>query len=158
MLQLAIVLLVLGVCLLIVELFMPGFGVFGIAGLISFAAAVALTVVSSPYGLLFAGIELAGLGLLAVAAIWYVRKKQLYGKLILDETLNKEEPEHGDLSSFMGKEGVTKTTLRPFGKVDFNGATVEVYADGQYISENIRVKVVDVTEHKITVRALQSNR
>ena len=157
MLQLAIVLIIIGAVLICAEAFLPGFGVCGISGLIAFIGGIVLTIISSPIGLFIALGELGVLALLIFTAIRYIKRKQLHGKLILDSVADLEPPEHGDLSYFMGKEGVTKTTLRPYGKVDFNGTGVEASADGQYIPENVRVKVIDVSGRKVTVKPLQTN-
>ena len=157
MLQWAIILIIIGAILICAEAFMPGFGICGISGLIAFIGGIVLTVIASPIGIFIAIGELGVLGLIVLVAIRYIKRKQLHGKLILDEAPDLEPPEHGDLSYFMGKEGVTKTTLRPYGKVDFNGTSVEAAADGQYIPENTHVKVVDISGRKITVKSLQTN-
>lgn len=157
MLILSVLLLVIGAVFLTVEFHIPGFGVCGITGLALIIASVVVTVLKVPFGPYIVIAELAGLGVFGYYMIRYLKKRQLYGKLILDETLNYERTDIGDLDSFVGKEGVTKTSLKPFGRVSFNGVDVDAWADGEYISEDVRVKVVGVENEKVYVKAINTN-
>jgi len=87
----------------------------------------------------------------------YLRRHQLYGKLILNETLAEEQRDILVLEHFLGKEGITKTALRPFGHVDFNGINLEVRSESEYISANTRVIAVDLRDKKLFVKAIGSS-
>jgi membrane-bound ClpP family serine protease len=152
---LPILLLAIGAALLCAEMFMPGFGVCGITGVVLIIISSVITVLTVPYGIFIVLGEVGLVGVTMTMAFNYIRKRQLYGKLILDETLNYEEKEIGDLDFFMGKEGVAKTALRPFGSVDFNGVAIEVCSDGTYIPEATKVRVVSVSNQKIVVKQAQ---
>ncbi len=154
MVTLVLILLILGVTLLCIELFAPGFGLLGISGIILFIVSSVLTVLYIPMGLMIVLAELIVLAIAMYAIVSYVRKKQLYGKLILNETLNTDQTDIGDLSFFMGKEGVTKTTLRPFGIADFNGIHLEVCSDGPYVPQKRKVKVCEIVKNKVVVRMI----
>jgi len=157
MLWLSILLLLIGAGLLCIEVTIPGFGICGISGIASVLASMIITIVTIPFGFFIVLIELILLALI-FRIIWnYLKKKQLYGKLILNETLNSEEKEIGSLDYFMGKEGITKTPLKPFGMVDFNGVNLQVSSEGSYVQENRKIKVVEIKGGKIIVRQINTN-
>ncbi len=149
-----VALIILGTLLIIAELFIPGFGICGIAGIIMVVISGLITV-TFPLGIFIVVGELLVIGIIVFSFFKYVRTRQLRGKLILDETLNYENNEFGDLEHFIGKEGLVKTPLRPFGIIDFNGTSVEVCSDGGFIKENTKVKVVEIRNQKIIVREIQ---
>ena len=111
-----------GVILLIVEAFMPGFGVPGISGIILLLAGVAMTWYE--YGAMVGlGTTVAVLALVGVA-ISVSLKSASSGRLsksdlILNDT---ETPpsENADMQLLVGKEGVVKNTLRPVGTAEFD--------------------------------------
>ena len=157
MVTLAVVLLVIAIILFAVEVFIPGFGVFGITGVILAVFSCVLTVLYVPFGAFIVLGEALFLGAAVYSLFQYITKKQLHGKLILEESLDYENQEIGDPESFMGKEGMALTALRPFGTVDFNGVTMEVTSIGPYINEGSRVKVTGATKQKITVQQVGRN-
>lgn len=152
MLYLSIALLTVGMVLLGIEIFIPGFGVFGILGLVLILASAVVTVLAVPFGAFILLGELALIALIFYAMYRYIRKHQLYGKLILTDTVNDEIPDIGGLELFTGREGTTKTALRPYGTAEFNGTSLEVCADGGYIDVNTRVKVKSVEGKKVIVQ------
>lgn len=155
MMGLLLLLLLLGTILICVEMFIPGFGVCGISGLVLIALASIVTCFTIPLGPFIVLGELAILGVVVVVVFNYLKRKQLHGKIILDETLEYEKKDIGDLEYFIGKEGFTKTSLRPFGMADFNGITVEVCSDSVYIPEKTKIKVAEVSNRKIIVKQIE---
>ena len=133
-----------GVILLIVEAFMPGFGVPGISGIILLLAGVAMTWYE--YGAMVGlGTTVAVLALVGVA-ISVSLKSASSGRLsksdlILNDT---ETPpsENADMQLLVGKEGVVKNTLRPVGTAEFDCGKLHVTSDGEYVSEGQKVRIV----------------
>jgi len=154
---LTLIMLLIGVGCLVTEVFIPGFGVFGITGIIMLVASSVLTLIFIPFGLFFALAEIVIIFVVCCIIFNYIRKNQLKGKIILDETLNFEKKELGNIDYFIGKEGITKTTLRPFGSVDFNGIVVDAYSDGDFIPLHQKVIVVNIKENKIYVKRANQN-
>jgi len=148
---LPIVLMVAGTILVCIEMFMPGFGICGIAGLVLIATSIFITVTTVPFGALIVLAEISVIAVVLYAVFRYVKRKQFHGKLILDETLAEDVQPIGGLEFFLGKEGVTRTPLRPFGEAVFNGVALEVVSDGSYIAENMRVKVIAVDGARVVV-------
>ncbi|MEG0126968.1 MAG: NfeD family protein, partial [Clostridia bacterium] len=60
-----------------------------------------------------------------------------------------------DMEVFLGKEGVTTTVLRPSGMAEFDGVKLNVVADGEYIPQNVRVKIDHVEGARVVVRLLK---
>ncbi|MDR2183022.1 MAG: hypothetical protein LBE55_02500 [Clostridiales bacterium] len=152
----AIVLLVVGLFLLVVDIYIEGFGVLGVVALAILAASLFITAAFVPMG---GYIVLGKIALLVPGTFFFFRflkSKQLDGRLILTETLAQDKVDVSGLEYFMGKEGITKTALRPQGMADFNGAGVEVSSDSKYISEGKRVKVVDVKGGKVFVTLIEN--
>lgn len=145
-----------GVVLLIVEAFMPGFGVPGISGIILLLAGVAMTWYE--YGAMVGlGTTVAVLALVGVA-ISVSLKSASSGRLsksdlILNDT---ETPpsENADMQLLVGKEGVVKNTLRPVGTAEFDCGKLHVTSDGEYVSEGQKVRIVRVEGTQIFVNKI----
>lgn len=145
-----------GVILLIVEAFMPGFGVPGISGIILLLAGVAMTWYE--YGAMVGlGTTVAVLALVGVA-ISVSLKSASSGRLsksdlILNDT---ETPpsENADMQLLVGKEGVVKNTLRPVGTAEFDCGKLHVTSDGEYVSEGQKVRIVHVEGTQIFVNKI----
>lgn len=145
-----------GVILLIVEAFMPGFGVPGISGIILLLAGVAMTWYE--YGAMVGlGTTVAVLALVGVA-ISVSLKSASSGRLsksdlILNDT---ETPpsENADMQLLVGKEGVVKNTLRPVGTAEFDCGKLHVTSDGEYVSEGQKVRIVCVEGTQIFVNKI----
>jgi len=145
-----------GVILLIVEAFMPGFGVPGISGIILLLAGLAMTWYE--YGAMVGlGTTVAVLALVGVA-ISVSLKSASSGRLsksdlILNDT---ETPpsENADMQLLVGKEGVVKNTLRPVGTAEFDCGKLHVTSDGEYVSEGQKVRIVRVEGTQIFVNKI----
>ena len=145
-----------GVILLIVEAFMPGFGVPGISGIILLLAGVAMTWYE--YGAMVGlGTTVAVLALVGVA-ISVSLKSASSGRLsksdlILNDT---ETPpsENADMQLLVGQEGVVKNTLRPVGTAEFDCGKLHVTSDGEYVSEGQKVRIVRVEGTQIFVNKI----
>lgn len=150
-----------GIGLLIVEAFMPGFGVPGISGIILEVAAIVLTYLWHG-GLAALGITLVILAIVAIAISLTLRSVN-HGRLsksaiILNETESTEKGYRaiGDMEVFVGKQGVTTTVLRPSGMAEFDGVKLNVVADGEYIAKDAPVTVDRVEGVSVVVRKLRS--
>lgn len=154
MIYIALAFLIIGAALFVTEMFIPGFGVCGMIGTILVVVSAIITVAYVPFGLFIVAGEVVVMGFVLLSLVKYIRKKQLYGKLVLDESLEFDDNPGGDLQFYIGKEGVVLTPLKPVGNADFNGAVLEVYSEGRYIPENKRVQVVDVLKQKVIVKQI----
>ena len=156
MLFLAIGLFLLAVFILVVDIYIEGFGPLGVVGLVLAAASLFISIAFIPFGW---AIVIGKIVIMVPGTILFyrfLRSRQLDGKFILTETLAEDVVDVSGLEYFMGKEGVTKTALRPHGRAEFNGAIVEVLSDSKYIPLGKRVKVVDVKDRRVFVALVEN--
>ena len=149
----------IGIGLMVLEAFMPGFGLPGISGIILEVVAVALTWMNhGPVAAL--GMTLIILSILAIAISMSLRSaangKLSRSKLVLNDTESNEAGYRSteDLDVFLGKEGVTTTVLRPTGMAEFDGVRLNVVSEGEFIQSGTRVQIVRVEGSRILVRTI----
>ena len=149
----------IGIGLMVLEAFMPGFGLPGISGIILEVVAVTLTWMNhGPMAAL--GMTLIVLSILAIAISMSLRSaangKLSRSKLVLNDTESNEAGYRSteDLDVFLGKEGVTTTVLRPTGMAEFDGVRLNVVSEGEFIQSGTRVQIVRVEGSRILVRTI----
>ena len=154
-----IVCFVIGVGLLILEAFMPGFGAAGITGIVLEVVTLVLTWFEhGPVATL--AMLLIVLLVLAIAVSMSLRSytsgRLSKSKLIHRETESNEAGYRSteDLNVFVGREGVTATVLRPTGIADFDGVRLNVSSEGDYIAAGTKVRIIKAEGSKILVRAV----
>lgn len=145
--------LLLGAGLIIVEVFLPGFGLPGIAGLVLIAAGVLLA--AFHFGTSAAvAVLLITAAILAVVITFLLRHASQGGmnrsKLFLND---KEELHSGkDMQVLVGKSGRTLSVLRPAGIGDFDGVRLNVVTEGGFIDRERPIEIVSVDGSRIVVR------
>lgn len=155
-----LVCLVVGLGLIVLEAFMPGFGLPGIAGVILHVVAVVFTWINhGPVAAL--GMTVILLSIIAIAISISLRSaangKLSRSRIVLNE---KESNEAGyrsseDMQVFLGKEGVTTTVLRPTGMAEFDGVKLNVVSDGEFIQPGNKVQIARVEGSRIVVRTIK---
>lgn len=145
--------LLIGVGLLVVEVFVPGFGLPGISGIVLLVVGVALT--WNTYGPV-AGLAVTLISLaLAGIAISVSIKSAATGKLSKSALILNEVTapvEHEEAEALADKEGVTVTVLNPVGIAEFDGVRLNVVSEGSYLEKGAKVRVQQVEGNKIIVR------
>lgn len=150
------VILLLGLVLLIIEMFTPGFGVSGGIGIGLLIAGIILTA-STPFeALVMIVLLLIILGVALQIILRSATKGRLSKTLILNESLTKNAGYIGtdDLEYFVGKEGTTLTVLRPSGTAEFDGLRLDVVSEGEYIPKNTKVRITEVAGRRIVVKSI----
>ena len=154
-----IICFVIGIGLLILEAFMPGFGAPGITGIILEVITLVLTWFEhGPVATL--GMLLIVLLVLTIAistSLRSITKGRLSkSSLVHSETESNEDGYRSiqDLAVFMDKEGTATSVLRPTGIADFEGVRLNVSSEGDFIPAGTKVRIVKVEGAKILVRAL----
>ena len=159
-------LFVVGLVLLVVEIaFIPGFGIVGLAGILSMVASLLLTrlpsyqwwsldQISAVIGQLALSMILAIVG--AAILLRALPRFALFNRLILrSETSAKEgyvgTPTDRD-SGLVGQEGVALTALRPTGMGMFGGKRLDIIAEGEFVEEQTAVRVVEARGNRVIVR------
>ena len=148
--------LAIGVALIFTELFVPG-GILGTVGAIVVIWSLSLMTDT------FLGLMLAILvSFVIIAILFYIMIKlipndKMKKTLILSSSLKKEEGyiSSQDLKAYIGKVGVTESTLRPTGKVKIEGKVLDVVSEDKLIEKGKFVKVTYVDGTKILVREME---
>ena len=149
-----IVLLLVGFTLVVIEMYIPGFGVPGIAGIIMLILGVFFAK-PSPLGAVIMVLIIVALLCIALSICLHSAANGRLSKsrLVLHEVATQAETdETNDLSYFVGRMGETRTVLRPAGMAEFDGVKLNVVSDGEYIANGARVVVDRVEGNRIVVR------
>lgn len=150
-----IVMLIVGFVLVVIEMYIPGFGVPGIAGILLLIGGVIMARPTPLQALIMVVIIVALLCIALSLCLHSAAKGRLSkSRLVLNEVATQAEtPENNDLAYFVGREGTTHTVLRPAGMADFDGVKLNVVSDGEYIPSGCRIIVDRVEGNRIVVRA-----
>lgn len=145
----ALIMFITGLLLLIVEMFIPGFGIAGISGIILLVLAAIIQAKSIMQGLIL--IILVGIIIGIIFLIFY--KSASKGALYKSEVILKEKSEKGKNIETVkpGDVGIALTILRPAGTAQINGIKYDVISQGEFISKDTPVKVLSVEGNKIIV-------
>ncbi|AQS52972.1 hypothetical protein BW727_100579 [Jeotgalibaca dankookensis] len=145
-----------GILLIILELFIPNFGLIGIIGGLS----LGFGYFTSQVDVWGSVLDLALAFILATVTAFILLKKGysfLPAKtLVLGTSMQKEQGYSAgkDYSAYLRRRGVAVTTLRPSGKVEIDGNVLDVVSNGPIIREGSEVEVIHVEGTKIIVREL----
>ncbi|MCL2226551.1 MAG: hypothetical protein FWB97_02835 [Oscillospiraceae bacterium] len=149
----SIILFVVGIGMIIVEMYQPGFGLFGAVGVISLIACIFVTAQTVAQGLILTGIFFVILLILLVIFLVFFSKR-LPKQLILHDSETVEQGFSGteDMKYLMGKTGVVMTICRPAGNVDFDGVRLDVVSNGEFVEKGALVEVVEIEGNRIVIR------
>jgi membrane-bound serine protease (ClpP class) len=171
---LEIALFAIGAGCLALEIFViPGFGVFGVSGILLVLASLIMasqtfTGFDLEYDLARAGRTFATLGaaLVAVTIASFFLSQHLHRIPFLRDLVlagpapgepapgePRLRPEYtGPEAALLGMRGTAVTILRPAGKARIEGRMVDVVSDGPFIQEGTDVTVIQVAKNRIVVR------
>ncbi len=154
-----IICFLIGIGLLILEAFMPGFGAPGITGIV--LEGITLVMVWFEHGPMATLAMLLIVLLVLAIAISTGLRSIASGRLNKSSLVNTETESNEagyrsveDLAVFMDKEGTATSVLRPTGIADFDGVRLNVSSEGGFISAGTKVRIIKVEGSKILVRAI----
>ena len=131
-----IIAFVIGSGLIIVEAFIPGFGVAGISGIV--LEIIALRCCWLRYGTVPTLLALVGVLVLIGLAVFVSYRSAMNGRLskshlVLNQTetaVENSKPDH-----WIGMEGITVTALRPAGEIEIEGTRLRAASEGDFIEK-----------------------
>ena len=151
--------LIAGVILLCVELFAPGFGIFGIPGSVFAIGGITARMVMG--GTLMqlvimltvsvAVLIVAFILVLILAKFGFLNFGIIQNKTAVPTNYSKPSREHAKL---LGKVGFATTAFRPVGSFTYKDKVYEAVSTGEYIAKNSKVKVVEVDGDQIKVKKI----
>ncbi len=155
-----LVLYVLGLGILVLEIFIPSHGVLTIAGVGFLGAAVYMAFRIGPgvgyTSLLLAVVLLPAFAILAVK-YWYRtpigRRVAPPNPTVTEEALGFQTDE---LAALIGQTGRCTSQLRPVGSCEFNGRRIQCVAESGVIEPGTRVRGIAVRGRDLVVRQIAS--
>ena len=152
----SIILFLVGIGLIIAEMFEPGFGILGASGIVCLVIFVFLTAQTIMQGVILTAILFVILIILLFIFLALVSKRRLPKNLILRESTSAEQGFSGteDMRHLLGRSGTTVTICRPAGNADFDGVRLDVVTRGEFIEKGTAVEVVEIEGCRIVVKAV----
>ena len=152
-----IALFILGLVLIVLEVFIPDFGLIGMLGVSSVALGIYFTV--GDFSLMVRDLSVA---LIASVILLFILIRNGYSlsnfnKIVLNasskETDDRDESEEQD-QVHVGMIGIASTPLRPSGKALFDGHTIsyDVLSSEGHISVDTEIVIQEINGTKIVVR------
>lgn len=149
---LPLIMMVVGFALLVLEIFLPGFGVAGVSGIVLMLAGIIFAADSVVQALIMGLIVAVLLGVAFTVAMRAGAKgKMLNKKLVLDAVATKPVKEN-PLDYYIGREGRTVTPLNPVGSCEIEGARVSVLSDEGFIEADQKIVVQRVEGKQVYVK------
>ncbi|WP_127009527.1 NfeD family protein [Veillonella sp. CHU110] len=146
-----------GIILLLIEMMIPGFGIFGLTGLLLLLWGVYDGMGGGPMAM----ITVTGISIVGIIVLWWIisifPKTKVGDRLTLrlQSTKEKGYASHPDPAAWLGKKGVAKTVLRPAGTIVVNDTFLDVVTDGEFYEPGTEVIIVSVMGGRIVVRATE---
>lgn len=155
-------LLIIGLVLVVAEIFFVSMGALGAASALALLTAVVLAFThhGQVVGFLFLSAAAIGAPVVAYFALKALPNTRLGQQLLLagpnreDVTRAAAEP---DLERYRDQTGVTESVLRPAGIARIAGRRVDVISRGEMIEAGTAVRVIHIEGNRVVVAATQSN-
>ncbi|MHC4182564.1 MAG: NfeD family protein [Planctomycetota bacterium] len=146
-----ITLFIIGLLAITVELFIPG----AIVGLCGAGCVITSIIFAYLYVSNLLGHILLVLGICFIP-VFFVSWYKLLSKTFSVKASEKGFSSARDkLNDLLSAEGVALTTLRPSGIANIKGNKIDVISEGEMISKNTRIKVIDVKGNRIIVKPVK---
>lgn len=144
---------VAGVFLLVVELFIPGFGLAGMAGIGLILASGALAAPNRLAAWLVLSVSLFASGI-AVAIFILRGRETIFAQYALTTALTSKRgyTASSSKSTLVGETAWTTSPLRPTGMIRVGEEFYSALSEGNYIAQDEEVKIVRVEGNQIFVR------
>jgi len=136
-----------GLALLLAEVFLPSFGLFGLAMVGSLGTSLWFARETGPWFLGLLAMDI----LLFPSLGWFLLERLGPGPMGHLQHLDAGSP--CSLDAHMGRCGLAVTDLRPSGKARFGSEILDVVSDGQFLTKGCALRIVDTRQNRIVVRA-----
>ncbi|BAH43033.1 MULTISPECIES: nodulation protein NfeD [Brevibacillus] len=149
-------LFVVGILLMLLEIFLPG-GIVGAIGFLSIVTGLVMAAYDTKQGLASLGVAALVTVIVAFMLVKKYGVKGLFNKFVLGETQSSEEGYVAprDQRELEGKSGIALTPLRPAGVVKVEGKRVDAVSVGGFIEAGTAITVVQVEGTRIVVAELE---
>ena len=156
----AMIVMLFGLLLCMVEIIVPGFGVFGILGTIFTLGGMIVRIVLGASWVQIACMVLLEIAVIIVTILLVVlfAKIGILGKtqVVQNKTavpVNYEMPTR-EQKKLIGKVGFAETVFKTSGKFKLNDVVYDAVSNGEYIEKGSKVKVVEIKNNTIIVKKM----
>jgi membrane-bound ClpP family serine protease len=152
---LPVLLQVIGILVIIVEIFIPSLGVLTLIALaiMAYSIFIVFTSISTTAGVIFTGLDIIFVPAIIVLGIKIVARSPLALKRELSKK-NGVVSQKEKLETYLNMKGEAVTDLRPAGMASIHSQRVDVVTDGEYIDSGTPVVVTGVAGNRIIVDRL----
>ncbi|MEA5026683.1 hypothetical protein SDC9_72796 [bioreactor metagenome] len=153
----SIIFFLLGIILLIIEMFTPGFGIAGISGIILLIVDILLSAKTLEQGIWLAIALFLVIICLFFIFLYLAAHGKLPKKLVLHDEANKQNGFNSskDKKELLNQIGVTATDLRPAGIAVFDHQRYDVVSHGEFIERHKNIVVINVEGNRIVVKEIK---
>ncbi len=150
------ILFAVGLLLLVLEVFIPSFGILGVLGAASLIAAVIRAAYDTSDAILSLGIAFVTAAIFVGFVAYALRKRGVWNRFILNDQLTSDESymENLQREQLLGLEGTSLTPLRPSGTVIIEGRHIDVVTQGGYIERDRPIRIIRIDGSRIIVDEL----
>ncbi len=153
----AILLMVLGCALVVLEVFIPTGGLISILSGVAFIGSIVIASWESPTtgpltGLTFAGITVIVVPVLIATAFKYWPRTPM-GRAFLGEPLTDADVQLKDpRRALLGRVGIARSKMLPSGAVEIDGQVIDAITQGVPIEPGTYVVITEVRANRVVVR------
>lgn len=154
----AALLLLLGLILLVAEVFIPSGGVFGVLSVLSITSGIVMAFYHRGLeaGVVFLIITAVVVPIALTSAFRWWPHTPMGRRLLLDAPRGDEvlpdTPQRRALRQLVGRFGVAKTVMLPSGAIEVGGLSIDAISEGMPIEAGQRVRVIEVRGNRVVVR------
>lgn len=154
----AVLLLVGGLLLVILEFFIPSSGILGLLAALSIISGIVMAFYERGpvIGMLFVGIAVVSIPLLLIGGFKILPHTPI-GRQLISESPTSEEvvsdlATRRNMREMIGWIGRSTSPMLPSGSIEVEGQTLDAVSQGMAIDVNTPVKIIDVQGTRIIVR------
>lgn len=156
----AILLLILGMGLAVLEVFIPSGGILGFLSICSILGAIVVGFRQGPIaGVAVLTLAVFGLPLVVVLALKYWPETPMGRRIILmapkSEEVLPDSTSQRKLRELVGQVGVAKSQMLPSGAVVIDGRIIDAVSEGVPIEPGQRVCVIEARGNRVVVRPVE---
>ncbi len=147
---------VVGTGLILMEAFIPGFGIAGIAGIILEIVAIALT--NASFGLVWSLVATFIVMLFIGVAVFLSYRSAMKGRLSKSALVLKDTEDSvsaaPDAQAWLNREGTAVTALRPAGFIEIGGTRLNASTAGEFLPKGTPVRVTGAEGDHLVISKL----
>ena len=149
---LSLMCLIIGLGLMIAEMFTPGLGLMGTFGMIVLSAHSLLDAIFT-LAIIFVVLFIAGF----IVYRSFTKGRLANSSIVLSDRIDSASTslDNAEIRGIVGKEGITTTALRPSGNAEIDGKRYDVVTSGEFIQKDTRITVERIDGLKILVKKVE---